>query len=202
MTYTVTFVDYDNAIIETVSVKSGEAATAPEAPSRDGYRFIGWDKSFDNVTSSIVVKALYEEVITEPTIMVESVEVARGADSVTFAVRLINNPGVMNATLVMTFDEDVFEYSTSGVKRGDALPSATLTKPGAQSSGTYCFLLDAQELTEEDAGDGVLYTITLGIKDKNAVGSYTIDFESELISDENLEDITNIVIVDGIVTIK
>lgn len=58
--YTVTFVDYDETVLKTqTNIISGEGATAPTAPSREGYRFVGWDKSFDIVTSDITVIALY-----------------------------------------------------------------------------------------------------------------------------------------------
>ena len=58
-TYTVTFKDWDGSVLKTQSVESGSAATAPSNPSREGYEFIGWDKSFSNITSDLTVTAQY-----------------------------------------------------------------------------------------------------------------------------------------------
>ena len=60
-TYTVTFYDWNNAVLKTQTVKQGEAATAPTAPSRTGYTFTGWDKDFTNVQSDLSVYATYTE---------------------------------------------------------------------------------------------------------------------------------------------
>lgn len=57
---TVTFVDYDNKVLNTQSVKYGESAVSPAAPSRDGYTFQGWDRGFQGVTQNITVKATYK----------------------------------------------------------------------------------------------------------------------------------------------
>ncbi|MBR3383525.1 MAG: InlB B-repeat-containing protein [Clostridia bacterium] len=58
-TYTVTFVDWNGAVIDTQVVSEGEAATAPNDPTREGYTFTGWDKDFSNVTEDITVTAQY-----------------------------------------------------------------------------------------------------------------------------------------------
>ena len=58
--YEVKFVDWNGDIIETVSVSSGERATAPDAPTRAGYTFASWDSAFDNVTADMTVTATYE----------------------------------------------------------------------------------------------------------------------------------------------
>ena len=58
--YTVTFCDWDGTILDEQSVAYGNAATAPEDLERDGYRFDGWDKSYNNVTQDITVTAKYQ----------------------------------------------------------------------------------------------------------------------------------------------
>ena len=66
-TYTVTFKDYDGKVLKTQEVESGKAATAPADPSRAGYTFTGWDKSFNKITSDLVVTATYKVDETKPT---------------------------------------------------------------------------------------------------------------------------------------
>ena len=66
-TYTVTFKDHDDAVLKTETVEKGKAATAPANPTREGYTFEGWDKTFDNVTADMVVTATYKAVETKPT---------------------------------------------------------------------------------------------------------------------------------------
>ena len=59
VTYTVTFKDWDGNVLKTETVKEGSSATAPSDPIREGYKFIGWDKTFSNVTSNLTVTAQY-----------------------------------------------------------------------------------------------------------------------------------------------
>jgi len=60
--YTVTFVDWDNEVIEEqTGIEHGTSATAPDNdPTRDGCTFTGWDVEFDNVTEDLTVTAVYE----------------------------------------------------------------------------------------------------------------------------------------------
>ena len=48
--------------LTTQQIESGKAAVAPAAPEKDGYRFIGWDKDFSNVTADMEVTAQYSEI--------------------------------------------------------------------------------------------------------------------------------------------
>ena len=59
-TYTVTFSDGENVISEQ-TVIYGEAAIAPEDPTKEGYIFDGWDRAFNNVTSNITVTAKWKD---------------------------------------------------------------------------------------------------------------------------------------------
>jgi hypothetical protein len=60
-TYTVTFVDWNDAVLDTQTVVHSADATAPANPVRSGYSFVAWDKGFANVTVDLTVKALYEK---------------------------------------------------------------------------------------------------------------------------------------------
>lgn len=55
----ITFQDWDSTILSLDGVVSGGDATAPPAPSRDAYTFVGWDAELTNVTDSYTVTALY-----------------------------------------------------------------------------------------------------------------------------------------------
>ena len=59
-TYTVTFVDWDGTILKSETVEYLAQATAPNAPLRTNYTFVGWDKEFLQITQNLTVVALYE----------------------------------------------------------------------------------------------------------------------------------------------
>lgn len=60
--FTVKFLDWDGTLLcPAQTVPRGDAAIAPDKPTREGYRFIGWDRDFDNVQSDLVVTAQYEK---------------------------------------------------------------------------------------------------------------------------------------------
>ncbi|MBO5714262.1 MAG: InlB B-repeat-containing protein, partial [Clostridia bacterium] len=59
-TYKVTFKDYDGSILKSEQlVEYGSSAVAPANPTRTGYDFNGWDKSFDNVQEDLTITAKY-----------------------------------------------------------------------------------------------------------------------------------------------
>lgn len=57
----VTFTGFDGQPIETQTVTLFGAATAPEMQAPDGYRFTGWDRTFDYVTENMTVAAQFEQ---------------------------------------------------------------------------------------------------------------------------------------------
>ena len=59
--FTVTFVDGLGNTLDTQTVESGKAATAPADPTRKGYTFDGWDTDFSNVTSDLTVTAKWKK---------------------------------------------------------------------------------------------------------------------------------------------
>ncbi|MDR0853430.1 MAG: InlB B-repeat-containing protein [Clostridiales Family XIII bacterium] len=58
--YTVKFVDFDNSVLKTQPVDYNKNATAPANPTREGYAFTGWDRSFTGIKANLTVKAQYK----------------------------------------------------------------------------------------------------------------------------------------------
>jgi uncharacterized repeat protein (TIGR02543 family) len=56
----VTFIDDQGQVIGAHSVSAGGSAMAPSVPEKEGYTFIGWNNSLDNVTGDMTVTAQYE----------------------------------------------------------------------------------------------------------------------------------------------
>ena len=62
-TFTVTFVDGLGKTLSVVgNVPMHGAAEAPQSPTREGYKFVGWDALYNNVTKDMTVTALWEKV--------------------------------------------------------------------------------------------------------------------------------------------
>ncbi|TNF08817.1 MAG: hypothetical protein EP317_02255, partial [Bacillota bacterium] len=59
-TFTVSFFGKDGILLDTQVVQSGASASAPIPPIVSNYNFIGWDASFDHITSDISVHAIYQ----------------------------------------------------------------------------------------------------------------------------------------------
>ena len=60
-TYEVKFYDWDGTVISTQTVKEGESAVLPENPTKEGYNFLGWDKSVVNIRENTEFFADFEK---------------------------------------------------------------------------------------------------------------------------------------------
>ena len=197
--YTVTFKDYNGTVLKTEKVESGKGATAPATPTREHYNFAGWDKSFSNVTSDLIVTATYST--NKLIISAESVTVNKGTNEVTMQIRVVNNPGIMGAVLKVSVNDDVLAVSGAS-KTG--YPGLTLTAPGsAATSSPYNFMLDSMELSADDKKDGTLFTITFKIKNTSVTGKYDVKLSCNqgAVFDENYNDL-NVTFVNGSITIQ
>lgn len=57
----VTFKDWNGTVLKTDRVEHGKDAIAPATPKRLGYTFTGWDKTFTNVTTDLIIIAQYSQ---------------------------------------------------------------------------------------------------------------------------------------------
>lgn len=60
--YKVTFMN-GTTVIDEQMIPYGDSAVAPANVTREGYKFVGWNTSFAEVTEALTVKALFEELI-------------------------------------------------------------------------------------------------------------------------------------------
>ena len=169
-TFTVTFVDHDGTVLKTETVESGKSATPPQEPIREGYNFIGWDKAYNNVTTDLTVTAEYEKNYSSPTFVVRNVVVNAG-DTITVAINVKNNPGILAMTLSLAYDESVMELVSA--TNGEALSTLTMTPSKTLSSGCK-FAWDGVKITEEDIIDGEILVLTFAISESAVSGSYDI----------------------------
>ncbi len=62
---TVVFKDYDGKVLRRHNIDENSDAIPPEVKEREGYQFIGWDKSYENVKTNLIVTARYEKIGVE-----------------------------------------------------------------------------------------------------------------------------------------
>ncbi|MCL1874890.1 MAG: InlB B-repeat-containing protein [Synergistaceae bacterium] len=58
--YTVTFINWDGAVLKLQVVEYGADAAAPADPVREGHTFTGWDVNFSHIKSNLTVKAQFK----------------------------------------------------------------------------------------------------------------------------------------------
>lgn len=57
--YMVLFCDWDGTVLKAEQVAAGGAATPPENPSRESFKFTGWSRDYSSVTGNMIVYAEY-----------------------------------------------------------------------------------------------------------------------------------------------
>jgi len=64
LTYQVTFTDYDDSVIEVITVSPGETAIPTQLPTRTGYVFAYWEPPVTDIQGNLTTKAIYYVPIT------------------------------------------------------------------------------------------------------------------------------------------
>ena len=60
-TYTVRFLDWNGTVLKSETVNHGSDATPPADPTREGYRFVGWQSDYTGITAATDITATYVE---------------------------------------------------------------------------------------------------------------------------------------------
>jgi uncharacterized repeat protein (TIGR02543 family) len=132
-TYTVKFVDHDGTVLSTQTVNYGAAATAPANPTRTGYTFTGWDKSFTKITGNLTVTAQY----TQNAAPAEFFTFASGADTTYVSINETNGYLVFKAG-GLTAAEVIALFADTNVSITKANGTTAVT--GTSKVGTTCII--------------------------------------------------------------
>ena len=172
--YSVTFLSYDDSVIDVRLVKKGGTVIPPQAPQREGYVFTGWDKPLENIKSDLTVKAKYKK-SSKPVIFAESVTAEAGSGEVTVAVSVSNNTGILGGAITVNYDSNAMTLKSA--KNGEAFSDIlTMTKSKTLESGCR-FMWDGVELSDEQIKDGEILLLTFEISDSAPEGEYEIGLE-------------------------
>ena len=122
-----------------------------------------------------------------PVISVESVTDIAGA-TVNVDVTIENNPGILGATLTLTYDDGLTLVNAT---EGEAFSALMMTKPGAFTSPCN-FLWDGQEINAGNIKDGTILSLKFKISENaNAGDEYAVNlsYASGDIFDANVQPI-------------
>ncbi|MDR1590257.1 MAG: InlB B-repeat-containing protein [Oscillospiraceae bacterium] len=187
--FTVTFKNWNGTVLKSQTVKQGQAATAPTTPTREGYAFAGWDKTFSSVTANLEVTAQYTQ-ITTPALTVGSATGAPETD-ILIPVTLINNPGLAGFIFDLAFDNT--KLVPVEVVKGAALVGGSLTTNlGGGDIGGLTFVRamwnDASNFTE----NGTLFTVKFKVKEGAEDGAVplTLTYTPGNVTNKDYDNVT------------
>lgn len=191
--FTVTFKNYNGELIKIENVKKGESATPPPTPSRDGYTFIGWDRTFNKIEFDTIVNAVFEK-ITKPTIIVDRVDSSAGEKKVAVNIAVKNNPGISSLNLNVTYAP---ELTLKNVKYNKDLKGQSM-KPGQEESPIKLTWVSP---FEDMTGDWVFATLYFDVSE-DATGDLPVCITYDMENIYNMEE-ENIYfdVVDGAIAI-
>ncbi len=180
--YTVTFKDADGKVLKTQVVSNGQSATPPVDPAGRG--FIGWDKSFNKVTSDLTVTAQYESV-QGAVFQVGSVTGTPG-QIVQVPVTVANNPGVAGARITISYNKALI---LTGGTSGEAFSKLQHTGPGKYVSPCN-FTWDSESGMATEDGTVLVLSFKIPANAKSGT-TYEVNctYRDGDIYDEDLNDV-------------
>ena len=126
--YTVTFKDSNDHVIEEQDVLYGEDAVAPMWNDVEGYIFTGWDTEYTNVVSDIEVKATYISIddVTSVEFDKETLSIVEGQSDTITAIVKLGTDCENDALIWQSSDEDVAIVDDNGKITAVAAGNATI----------------------------------------------------------------------------
>ncbi len=124
--YTVVFKDWNSTVLDTSIVVFMEDAVPPDNPVREGYIFTGWDSDYTEITSDLVVTAMYDKSVLVSEIQVSDIYLNNG-DMVPIVYTVLPENAVNKAISFSVSDKTVVSVGEDGILMANRTGTATLT---------------------------------------------------------------------------
>lgn len=154
----------DGKILVSVTVEYGKAATAPADPIKPGYKFVGWDKEFNEIKAYTTVTAKFE--VQEYTIKFFS----GNTEITSFAV---NKYTVDDTIQLPTYDKN--DYYFYGWYNNSGFDGEALT-----------------EIVPGTTGDLKLYALNVKVDNNGGADCWTTEFKSGHDAGKGIDAISNL----------
>ena len=148
ITYDVTFTDYDDSIIEVVTVEQGQTAIPTQTPTRTGYIFAYWEPPVTDIQGNLTTKAIYYVVITWRGLNDELIRIDNVLENEPLSpparagyVRVWNSPATATIPATYTLQSETIEQN-SGVTESGVTESGTTIIYRTQLPDNYSGITD------------------------------------------------------------
>lgn len=141
--YRVTFLDFDDKVLDSQHVEYGHSATAPTAPTRSGYTFTGWDVNFSNIVKETKVTAQYVSIASSSSEELNSSSSSSGKAKSSSSYAYSSGRGNSSTSSSSSSSSEYFpssddkdEISSSGKAKSSSSAKATSSSGKAKSSSS------------------------------------------------------------------
>ena len=179
ITYTVEFRGNNGDVLKTERVKSGASATAPEAPSVEGYEFTGWNKSFNNIKEDTTVTAVYKLNTKMPYLSCDDQSVEKGSEF-TLSIQLLECTEPIDALAISIVDSS----NAFTIEKGLWSPDNDYEISDFNKSK----LQGVARLSEQSVVSGKIFDLKLKTSDTTESGVYTLLINLKVTYINNNED--------------
>lgn len=131
--YTVIFCNWDGSVLKSQAVAKGKDATPPSNPTRAGYVFSGWDKSYANVMGDVTTTALF--IVSNDTTLNKTSDTTPKTDS-TLEGNGQGGAGSSSSSIKKEIKEEVIEPELKYIELSEFADEATILSVSAYDSNT------------------------------------------------------------------
>lgn len=169
ISYTVTFKNWDGTVLSSNVCHYGDDVITPATPTKMAdtyytYIFADWGEEVTSCTGDKEYTARFSKVSHSKVTINPSAEVLHRGDTFTVTADLSNAITINLGTVVLSFDDCVFELVGGTCHVENANPATVIPN---QKVGTFM-------LNSTDAISGKLFTFAFRVKDDAVFGDYTI----------------------------